>query len=78
VIADDDDVELVVVEGYFINTASNSFHLIHTYIIYIFNLFLFCFCLIVEVRPGFAGRFFRYLAAIIAERIQSRETLLYE
>ena len=33
VIADDDDVELVVVEGYFINTASNSFHLLSTYII---------------------------------------------
>jgi CRP-like cAMP-binding protein len=53
VLADADEVEVIVLEGYFINTA-------------------------IQLRDGFGGRFFRYVASVLAERIQKREQLVYD
>jgi CRP-like cAMP-binding protein len=53
VIADGGDVELIVLEGYFVFAASQE-------------------------RPGFGGRFFRYLSTVLAQRIHKRESMLFE
>jgi CRP-like cAMP-binding protein len=53
VIADGGDVELIVLEGYYVYAASQE-------------------------NAGFGGRFFRYLATVLAQRIQKRESVLFE
>jgi CRP-like cAMP-binding protein len=53
VIADGGDVELIVLEGYYVYAASQE-------------------------KPGFGGRFFRYLSTVLAQRIEKREAVLFE